>query len=202
VESGSQSEGNEIVGQNVPLCTHIADPVERLQALCDVMRDAKVYVNAVGAKQLAEISSAVPGYMTGLLARALTTVSEMAGQSMIANTVVTNVPGVQVPLYMSGARAVLMCGSGPLVATIGTIHIIGSYCGNICINITAARDLMPDPQFYSECIDASFNEYIGAVRKSGVASAGKDSKAASMRGAVRKKAAARKRVARKKGRGE
>jgi WS/DGAT/MGAT family acyltransferase len=189
-ESGSVTEGNELIGQNVLLKTDVEDPVERLQALCDVMNEAKAYVNAVGAKHLSDVSTAMPGFMTGLLARAMTTVAEMSGQSLMANTVVTNVPGVQVPLYMDGAQAVMMCGCGPLVFTMGTIHIIGSYCGQICINITAARDLLPDPGFYADCLKDSFNEYREIT-----VSPARGKKAARKETAPKKRAATRKRAA-------
>jgi WS/DGAT/MGAT family acyltransferase len=34
-ETANNASGNELVPYNVPLCTHIVDPVERLQAICE-----------------------------------------------------------------------------------------------------------------------------------------------------------------------
>jgi WS/DGAT/MGAT family acyltransferase len=162
-EAEATTEGNELAIQNVPLCSEVADPVARLQAICEVMRDTKAYVEAVGARKLADISTAIPGRVAGLLAHSLTTVGRLAGETLMANTVVTNVPGVQVPLYLCGARCVFSGGGGPLNGHIGVIHLVGSYCGEITLNYMAARDLLPDPDFYSQCMDEAFGEYMQAV---------------------------------------
>lgn len=193
--SAQASEGNELIGQNVLLKTDIEDPVQRLQALCEVMGETKAYVNAVGAKQLSELFEAVPGSMMGLLARAMSTVAETSGQTIVANTVVTNVPGVPVPLYMNGAKAVKMCGCGPLAFTMGTIHIVGSYCGQICVNITAARDLLPDPDFYAECIEESFKEYRALVAAAASGKKPTKKKPTKQKAAARKKLPARNKTA-------
>src|SRR5690606_6835399 len=113
-DSTSQNEGNELIIQNIPIYSNIADPEKRLTAICEAMRDTKEYVNAVGAKKLSEVSTAIPGRVGGLMANAMNLVAEMSGETMMCNTVITNVPGVQVPLYMTGAKAVMMCGGGPL----------------------------------------------------------------------------------------
>jgi diacylglycerol O-acyltransferase / wax synthase len=162
-EAEAKTEGNELVIQNVPLCSEVADPTARLQAICEVMKDAKAYVEAVGAKKLADISTAIPGRVAGLLAHSLTAVGHLAGETLMANTVVTNVPGVQVPLYLCGAKCIFSGGGGPLNGQIGIIHLVGSYCGQISLNYMACRDLLPDPEFYSQCLDESFEEYMQAV---------------------------------------
>ncbi len=37
-------------------------------------------------------------------------------------------------------------------------HTVVSYGGEVSITFTACRDALPDPQFYAECIDASFDD--------------------------------------------
>jgi WS/DGAT/MGAT family acyltransferase len=164
-EAETTTEGNELAVQNVPLCSEVADPVARLRAICEVMQDTKAYVEAVGAKKLADISTAIPGRVAGLLAHSLTEIGLLAGETLMANTVVTNVPGVQVPLYLCGAKCVFSGGGGPLNGHIGVIHMVGSYCGEITLNYMAARDLLPDPEFYSQCLDEAFEEYRQAVAR-------------------------------------
>ena len=81
------------------------------------------------------------------------------------NTVVTNVPGPQVPLYMAGARLVSAYGVGPVMDSMGLFHAVTSYCGSIAITVTACRKMMPDPAFYRECLQASFDELLEAASK-------------------------------------
>lgn len=158
-------EGNELVVQNIPIYTQAADPVKRLSAICNAMNDTKSYLSATGAKQLTELSAALPGKVGGLIAQAIIRISDISGGTLVCNTAITNVPGAQVPLYMTGAKLVRCCGAGPLVGNMGTIHIIGSYCGEISLNITGCRDLLPDPAFYTQCMEDAFNEYLQAAKK-------------------------------------
>jgi hypothetical protein len=42
--------------------------------------------------------------------------------------------------------------------------LISSYCGRVSFNYIAARNLLPDPQFYSQCLQASYDEHLAAAR--------------------------------------
>jgi diacylglycerol O-acyltransferase len=37
-------------------------------------------------------------------------------------------------------------------------HTVVSYDGEVSVTFTACRDTLPDPDFYSECIEASFDD--------------------------------------------
>jgi hypothetical protein len=45
---------------------------------------------------------------------------------------------------------------------LGLFHAILSYNGTITIAITGCRDQMPDPGFYAECLQRSFDELLRA----------------------------------------
>ena len=150
--------GNQVTGMLVTLGTDIADPMARLAAVRQSTHDQKQFTNAIGAGSLTEYSQFMPG---GLMALATRTASqfEMANQNAPAiNTVVTNVPGPQVPLYFSGAKLITLLGLGPLSDGMGLIHPITSYCGELVIGFTADREMLPDPAFYRECLTESFEE--------------------------------------------
>src|SRR5690606_9619075 len=80
-----------------------------------------------------------------------------------ANTIVTNVPGPQVPLYMAGARVVEFHAIGCLVDGLGLFHSVNSYCGRIAFTILACRKMMPDPDFYERCLRDSYEEMRAAT---------------------------------------
>src|SRR5947209_17683893 len=85
----------------------------------------------------------------GLMAVATGTASqfEMAnGGNPMINTVVTNVPGPQLPLYFTGARLLTILGIGLIVDGMGLIHPVTSYCGELAIGFTACREMLPDPR--------------------------------------------------------
>ena len=77
----------------------------------------------------------------------------------------TNVPGPQVPIYFCGARALYTTGSGPVVNGIGLFHGIGSYGGYMNICFSSDRVMMPDPEFYEQCIDRSVAELLKGAKR-------------------------------------
>lgn len=64
---------------------------------------------------------------------------------------------------LRGARMVTHFGLAPILDGMGIIHPIFSYCGQITVSFTACREMMPDPDFYAECIQASFDELKAAT---------------------------------------
>jgi hypothetical protein len=83
---------------------------------------------------------------------------------MPINTVITNVPGPQMPLYMAGAQMVALFGMGPITDGMGIIHPVFSYNGTITVSFTSCREMLPDPAVYAECLQASFDELYEATK--------------------------------------
>jgi diacylglycerol O-acyltransferase / wax synthase len=50
---------------------------------------------------------------------------------------------------------------------LGLGHVVQSYCSEATISFTACRNLMPDPEFYAQCIEDSFQELLAAAREKG-----------------------------------
>lgn len=153
--------GNLVAAMTVALGTHIEDPRQRLEFVNKEAANSKALTNAVGARALTEFSQFVPGALAGLGARlaAQYQISD-GGRSM--NTVVTNVPGPPVPLYFAGARMVTGLGMGPLFPGLGLFHTVASYSGSLTVGVASTREMMPDPAFYMDCIEESFNELKAA----------------------------------------
>jgi diacylglycerol O-acyltransferase len=106
----------------------------------------------------------------------------------VFNTVVTNVPGPQVPLYMGGAKLVKSLGAGPCMDGLGLFHPVTSYNGEIAISFQACRELMPDPHFYEQCLRESFEAMRDQVPGAETAKRGRKAKAA---GGTKRKAGTR-----------
>lgn len=156
--------GNEISMVNLPVPTTIADPVERLRLISVQMAQMKNADRALGARAIADLTSAVPGTLAGLAARAVSAIGDRSGRALAANTFVTNVPGMTVPMYFCGARIVNIGGGGPCMNNMGLVHLVGSYCEWFNISIVGCRDLLPDIDFYMQCLDESASEYAALIR--------------------------------------
>jgi hypothetical protein len=55
-------------------------------------------------------------------------------------------------------------GLGLLTPGVGLFHLIFSSNGIMTLSILGDRDSMPDPAFYRECIEKSFNELLAAAK--------------------------------------
>jgi hypothetical protein len=161
--------GNIFVMTPVTLACDVNDPIERLLRISESTQAAKDY-GARSAKALIKIAETAIGGLQGSVQRALLNALNRAGRAPV-HTVVTNVPGPQVPMYLCGARAVYVSGTGPVIDGLGLFHGIGSYGGFMNFCFCADREMMPDPEFYARCIDESVNDLLkGAKRLSSPAS--------------------------------
>jgi WS/DGAT/MGAT family acyltransferase len=161
-ESERADLGNQVSAMVVSLATDIADPVERLAAVHRSTSGSKEVTEAIGARNLTELSQLAPGLLIGVGTR-LGARFARRGNAGIVNTVVTNVPGPRQPLYLAGARCLKSFGAGPVVDGMGVINIVGSYDDLFVLSFTACREMMPDPTRYAAAIRASFDEYVAAV---------------------------------------
>lgn len=161
-ESEKADLGNQVSAMIVSLATNVGDPVERLRAVHASTTASKELTEAVGARNLTELSQLAPGALIGLGTRLAGQFSRRGVASGV-NTVVTNVPGPREPLYFAGAELVRSFGAGPVVDGMGLINIVGSYTDQFVLSFTADREMMPDPAHYAACIEGSFDALAAAT---------------------------------------
>jgi diacylglycerol O-acyltransferase / wax synthase len=157
--------GNQVSAMTIPIGTHIADAFGRLQFVHEEAQGSKALTNAAGARQMAEYSSFMPSTLTGLAARLYVRLGMANRVAPMFNTVITNIPGPPIPLYMNGARLVTQYGLGPVFEGMGIIHPVFSYCGRITISFTSDRSIVPDPEVYADYIQEAFDELKAAAMK-------------------------------------
>ena len=156
--------GNQVSGMLVTLHTHEPDPIRRLSRIHSTTLESKQLTGAVGARNLTDLTQFMPGALAGISGRLVARTGLMSRLSPIANTVVTNVPGPQVPLYFTQARMVANFGLGLPLDGLGLFHAIFSYNGTLTVSITACREQIPDPGDYAECLQVAFEELLAASR--------------------------------------
>jgi hypothetical protein len=122
----------------VPLAVGEPDARVRLEAVRAVTADLKERRQAVGAAALLGLTEYAAPTLLALAARG-------AHAQRVANLVVTNVPGPQVPLYCLGARLVEVYPLVPLSRNLTLNVAILSYCGQLHFGLmgdgASARDL-------------------------------------------------------------
>jgi diacylglycerol O-acyltransferase / wax synthase len=157
--------GNQVAAMIAPLGTQIADPVERLNYVFGQTGKSKAMTDAIGARNMTEISKVSPALFLALGAQLYTRLGLANRVGPPFTTVVTNVPGPPVPIYSAGARLESMMGLLCLTDGLGLGHVVQSYVSEATISFTACRKLLPDPDFYVACIEESFAELRDAAAK-------------------------------------
>ena len=163
--------GNQVAAMIAPLGTHIADPGERLRYVHSQTVNSKAMTDAIGARNMTEVSKVSPALFMALGAQLYTRLGLANRMAPPFSTVVTNVPGPPVPIYSAGARLESMMGLLCLTDGMGLGHVVQSYCKEATISFTACRKVVPDPEFYAQCIEDSFTELRDAAKMAAAADA-------------------------------
>jgi|SoiMethySBSTD1v2_1073268.scaffolds.fasta_scaffold162803_2 diacylglycerol O-acyltransferase len=152
----SGAAGNQVSAMVVTSGSDVADPKARLATVHESTKASKAMSEAVGARDLAQFSEFMPGGLAALAARTAATFEMASRTEPVINTVVSNVPGPQVPLYFAGARLVTFFGGAGLGDGMGLSHGVSSYVGQLILSVVSDRDMMPDPGHYADLLEASF----------------------------------------------
>jgi len=155
--------GNLITAMSLPIRSDIEDPLERLLAVHKESTEAKKLTHTMGPHLATDAAEFLPSTVSGFFARTYVSSGLVDRVPPLMNTVITNVPGVNMPLYSMGSRMVANYGLGPIVQGIGLFQPILSCNNTITISAVADRDMMPDPAFYADCLQESFDELKAAT---------------------------------------
>jgi len=162
---GTTEENNQVGSVFASLHTDIADPLERIIAIRQSTENAKLSGEAsplVDALKLAGVFSPV---ISKSVARFWSRNELSRHIPMNISTCISNVAGPDFPLYCAGARMVDYYGLGVLTPGMGIFHLVFSYSGKLTLSVLADRDIMPDPEFYHDCLVAAYEElYAAAIR--------------------------------------
>ncbi len=134
----------------------IEDPLERLGAIREQMDGLKERKQAVAAEALTQMSGFAPPMLLSLGARLFSRLPQRRVQ-----TVTTNVPGPQEPLYAAGRR---MTQAMPYVPLAGSVRIgiaIFSYVGQISFGVTGDYETAPDVDLLCGGIEDGISELLG-----------------------------------------
>jgi diacylglycerol O-acyltransferase / wax synthase len=190
--------GNQVAAMIAPLGTQIADPLERLDFVHSQTVNSKAMTDAIGARNMTEMSKVSPALFMALGAQLYTRLHLADRIAPPFTTVVTNVPGPPVPIYSCGSRLESMMGLLCLTDGMGLGHVVQSYVKEATIAFTACRALMPDPEFYAQCIEDSFTELRDAALATPKDRQPVDQKPAKAKPAAKKTAAKPKKASKKK----
>jgi diacylglycerol O-acyltransferase / wax synthase len=163
-EAGNTEYTTQATMSMVNLNTQIADPVKRLHAI----RDAASAVKLMAQRAKGVIPTDFPSIGVPWVLHGLASLYGRSGIARamppIANVVISNVPGPQLPLYVAGAR---MTAYWPLSITehgLGLNITVMSYAGAMGFGFTTARAVVPDARKLSAALQAALDELVAKTR--------------------------------------
>ena len=128
--------------------------VERLHLIHETTQALKDQNSALGIDMIMKVAEWTPPVLLSLGSQAAD------GQT---NSIITNVPGPQFPLYMMGAKLIEMMPVVPLLAGVGLGIALFSYDGRITWGINADYKLVPDLPIFTKMVKESFVEFADRV---------------------------------------
>lgn len=162
-EQGNTEMRTQATLSLVNLASDIADPLRRLQAI----RDSAGATKAVARRAKSVIPTDIPllgvPWLLGSLVRLYGRSSVVDRLPILANVLISNVPGPPVPLYVDGLR---MTGYWPLSIV---EHVVGinvtlmSYAGRLCFGFVVAKNAVPDAGELATDLLAAWDELRAAV---------------------------------------
>jgi len=155
----AESPGNNLSAMSVDLPTYAEHPLDRLRIVRDTTSQTKAAKSGISARLMTDLSKHVPAATLAGVARL---VAGGRFTSRFCNLFISNVPGPQQPLYMNGAQLVHTYGMAPLADGMGLFIATPSYNGEMSFNIISDREMLPDIEFFRECLEQSFAELVAA----------------------------------------
>jgi WS/DGAT/MGAT family acyltransferase len=151
---------NRVSAMFAELPVGIAEPVERLDSIRTQMEGLKESKQAVAGEVLTSLSGFAPPMLLSLGTRAFMRIPQRS-----LNTVTTNVPGPQFPLYAAGRR---MLEAFPYVPLAGTVRIgiaIFSYDGTLNFGVTGDFDTATDIGVLADGIEDGLAQLLRIAEK-------------------------------------
>jgi WS/DGAT/MGAT family acyltransferase len=139
--------GNRVSSWVIELPIAEPDPRAQLAALHAETARLKEERTALGVETIMKLADFTPSTLLTLGARSA---------SGPINTIVTNVPGPQFPLYLQGAKLLELYPQVPLLEGLGIGIALASYDGTVHWGFNSDPDVVPDADVFVEQIKAAY----------------------------------------------
>ena len=142
--------GNRITLMRFKVPVGLTDPSER-------MAETHRRCEAVKADRSLPYTNAIAGTLN-LFPRAY-----IGGMLKHVDFLASNVPGIPVPLYLTGAKVDRFYGFGPTIGAALNVTLM-SYCGTCHLGVNVDTGAVPDPEVLMDCLREGFDEVLAVGR--------------------------------------
>jgi len=184
-EAQAHATGNVLSAMRFSLCTDEARPLERLRALRQQTDSAKALMRAVDSDLISGLADSLPSQLLAWSSSGVSATGLLGLLNPVMHTLVSNVPGPRETLRLGSAEMRMIAGLGPCLDGIGLFHTASSYCDVMTIGFQSCPEMLPDPEFYEQCLLDAHKELRAAAFEAAGTTARRSKKATVRRRATR-----------------
>ena len=188
---GDTSQSNQVTMMLISMATNIADVKKRLAAIVAASTRAKMMTGSMKSLIPMDLPSLGIPWLMSVITPLYRTAVASNKIPVVANLVVSNVPGPQMPLYLAGAELKTY-----YPVSIGTHGLalnitIQSYAGKLYYGLIACRQTIPDLDRFGRDLKAAHEELL-AIMQADLVKPAQDGSRGSKTGAAAKTKVVRK----------
>ena len=157
--------GNHTSNILVKLPVDLDDPAAIVHSIHETTTTAKAAGQALDASILDTWLGLMPAALLTAGAALYSRLGLGKHHPPLFNTIVSNMPGPPMPLYLAGARLVALYPMGPLIANTGLNLTVLSHDGKVDVGIIACPDLVDDVGEVADRFVAAVGELVGVARR-------------------------------------
>jgi diacylglycerol O-acyltransferase len=158
-----QQVGNQVGVGTVPLHTNIRAIKARLKAIHGGTARTKKRSAQLGPKAMLKVIDDIyPGIILWL-GEWLMASGHIDELPMPVNTIVSNVPGVPVEVYMRGHRLIDFIGLGPLAPNVGLFHVISSTPHQVNISFVSCKKFVGEGDEYRRALQSAAKQALRSL---------------------------------------
>ena len=162
--------GNQVSMTLVELGTHLAHPLKRMNAIMASTAKVKTSMQSLKGLLPTDYPSLLAPWLVGGAAKmALNPYGKLGDGGlasklpMVANLVISNVPGAPVPLYLAGAEFLSFHPLSIIMHGLALNITVQTYAGRVNFGIVADKKALPHANDLAKAIEAAFAEAQGLL---------------------------------------
>ena len=154
--------GNQVSMSLVELGTHLSQPIKRINAIMGSTAKVKTSMQSLKGLLPTDYPSLLAPWLVGGAAKMALNAYGKSGLAsrlpMVANLVISNVPGPPVPLYLAGAQFLSFHPLSIILHGLALNITIQTYAGHVDFGIVADKKALPHAEDLVKAIEAAFDE--------------------------------------------
>ena len=160
---GDKSQSNQVTMMLVNMATNIADPKKRLVAIIAASNKSKAITGTMKSVMPTDMPSLGLPWLLSIISPLYKLAISTNRIPVVANIVISNVPGPPVALYLAGAKMTANFPVSIVTHGLGLNVTIQSYNGSLDYGLIACKRTVPTLQRFADAVQAAHQELLALV---------------------------------------